>query len=143
VKLLLRVLTAAALVVDAYVHLRLASAYDPVRAAISQGTLFRLESAAALLAALIVLATGARLAYLFAFLVAVSALGAVLLYRYVDIGQLGPLPNMYEPAWYGQKVLTTIAEAAGTLTAAVGALLPRRNRVSAATAPVRAGVPHA
>jgi len=28
--------------------------------------------------------------------VAASALGAVLLYRYVDVGSLSPLPNMYE-----------------------------------------------
>jgi hypothetical protein len=31
--------------------------------------------------------------------VGASALAAVLLYRYVDLGPLGPLPDMYENTW--------------------------------------------
>lgn len=121
VRILLRVITAAALAVDAYVHLRLAGVYDVAAGtAISQGDLFRLESAAAILAALVVLVFGTRWAYGFAFLVAASALGAVLLYRYVDVGALGPLPNMYEPVWFRQKTVSAIAEAVGAVSALAG-----------------------
>ncbi|MFI9723114.1 hypothetical protein ACIHFE_26250 [Streptomyces sp. NPDC052396] len=118
---LLRLLTAAGLAVDAYVHADLAEAYDPVRGGISQGTLFRIEAAAAALAALLVLVGGRnRVVWAFAFLVAASALGAVLLYRYVDVGALGPLPHMHEPAWYPKKTVSAVAEAVAAVAAAVG-----------------------
>ncbi|MFE0511491.1 hypothetical protein [Streptomyces sp. NPDC058964] len=119
--MLLQVVTAAALAVNAYVHADLAAAYDPVGQQISQGTLFRLEAAAASLAALLVLLFGRRRpVWAFAFLVSVSALGAALLYRYVNVGPLGPLPNMYEPAWWPQKTASAIAEALGAVTSLVG-----------------------
>ncbi len=118
---MLQVVTAAALAVDAYVHVDLASAYDPIGRQISQGTLFRIEAAAASLAALLVLLLGRRRSvWAFAFLVSVSALGAVLLYRYVNVGTLGPLPNMYEPTWFPQKTTSAIAVAVGAAAALVG-----------------------
>ncbi len=94
VDLVLRSLTAGALAVSAYVHADLAPLYDPVRASVSQGNLFRIDAAAAALAALIVLAVGPRTGFGLAFVVAASSLAAILLYRYVNVGQLGPLPNM-------------------------------------------------
>lgn len=117
---LLRVLTAAGLAIDAYVHADLASTYDPVRHSISQGDLFRIEAAASALAALLILLTAHRAAWAFAFLVAASGLGAILLYRYVDVGTLGPLPNMFEPLWFPEKTTTAIAEACATATALAG-----------------------
>jgi hypothetical protein len=117
---LLRVLTAAGLAVDAYVHADLASTYDPVRHSISQGDLFRIEAAASALAALLILLSAHRVVWAFAFLVAASGLGALLLYRYVDVGALGPLPNMYEPLWFPKKTATTIAEGVAAVTALVG-----------------------
>jgi hypothetical protein len=60
VDLVLRLLTAGALAVSAYVHADLAPLYDPVRASVSQGNLFRIDAEAAALAALIVLAVGRR-----------------------------------------------------------------------------------
>jgi hypothetical protein len=68
---------------------------------------------AASVAALIVLVVGRRTGFGLALAVAGSALGAILLYRYVNVGQLGPLPNMYEPAWFTEKT-TAAAEAAAT-----------------------------
>lgn len=125
----LRLLTAAGLAVDAYVHAELADTYDPVVAGISQGTLFRAEAAAAALAALLVLVAGrSRLVWAFAFLVAASALGAVLLYRYVDVGSLGPLPDMHEPAWYPKKTVSAVAEAVAAASAAVGLVTVGRRR---------------
>ncbi|MGD3107188.1 hypothetical protein [Streptomyces sp. YGL11-2] len=125
---MLRLLTAAGLAVDAYVHVALAGAYDPVGAGISEGTLFRAQAAAAALAAVLVLASGrSRWVWAFAFLVAASAVGAVLLYRYVDVGTLGPLPNMHEPVWYPKKTVSAVAEAVATLGAAVGFVTVNRH----------------
>lgn len=124
---LIRVLTVAGLGVDAAIHLDLAPHQPPAASGEwSQIDLFYAEGAVAILAAALVLVTGARLVYVFAFLVAASALGAVAIYRYVDVGTLGPLPNMYEPFWYASKVATTVAEAVAVVAAAVGILLPRR-----------------
>lgn len=121
--LALRLITAAGLAVDAYVHADLASEYDGIQATISQGALFRIEAGAASLAALLVLILlrrGSRAAFAFAILVAASAFGAIMLYRYVDVGTLGPLPNMYEPVWFTEKTTAAIAEAAAVLAAAAG-----------------------
>jgi hypothetical protein len=132
----LRVIAAAGLAVDAYVHADLAGQFDGNGTHLTQGTLFRLQAGLAALAALLVLVHGKRLAAAFALLIAGSALGAVLLYRYVDVGAIGPLPNMYEPIWYTEKTVTAIAEA---VAAAAGAallviqLVPRR-RTGAGTA---------
>lgn len=122
----LRLLTAAALVIDAVLHLQLARNYNlAAPGGIGEGNLFRLESVAALLAAVLVLGYGGRVAYALAFVVAASAAAAVLLSRYVDVPAFGPIPAMYEPVWFGKKVLATGAEALGTLTAAAGWALAR------------------
>jgi hypothetical protein len=57
---------------------------------------------------------------LIAFVVAASALGAVVLYRYVNVGSIGPLPNMYEPIWYTKKTLSAYAEGGAAVLAFVG-----------------------
>lgn len=121
-----RVLTAAGLVVDAVVHLQLAAGYQlAAPGGIGQGNLFRIEAAVAILVALWVLIRPNTVAYAVAFVVAASALGAVLLYRYVDVPALGPIPSMYEPVWFAKKTLTAVAEAV-SVVAAVVALLTRR-----------------
>lgn len=123
---ILRVVVALALAVDAIVHLRLASGYQLGQpGGIGAGNLFRIESAAAILAGLYVLARGTRPAFAVAFLVAFSALVAVLVYRYVDVPQVGPIPSMYEPVWFFEKTLSAVAEAVGALAAAVGFALAR------------------
>jgi hypothetical protein len=118
--LLLRTVTAAGLAVDAYVHADLASAYDAITASISQGTLFLIEAGVASLAAFLVLVFGGRAWFALAALVAASALGALLLYRYVDVGPLGPLPNMYEPVWFPEKTTTAVASAVALVAAVCG-----------------------
>lgn len=120
------VLTASGLVIDAIVHLRLASTYDPVGNALSQGDVFRIESSIALvLAVAVLISPWRRTSYLVAFVVAASAFGAVMLYRYVDVGALGPLPNMYEPIWFGQKTLSAYAEGVAALAALAGLAVSR------------------
>ena len=117
----LRLLAATALVVDAVLHLQLARLYNlAAPGGIGEGNLFRLESAAAVLAAALVLGYGGRVAYGLAFLVAASATAVALLYRYVDVPAVGPIPAMYEPVWFTKKVVATAAEALATLTAAIG-----------------------
>lgn len=113
----LRVLVAAGLAVDAYIHFQLAPTYDALGTSITQGTLFRIEAVAAAVVALLVLVVGRTTVYLAAALVSGSALGAVLLYRWVDVGALGPLPNMYEPAWYPDKTISALGEAVAAVAA--------------------------
>jgi len=125
--LLLRLVTAAGLAVDAVVHWNLAPQFDPVvgsgPAQVSQGQLFRLEALLALVAAVLVLLVRRRWAVLVAFVVAVAGVAAVLFYRYVDVGPVGPLPDMFDPTWYPQKTLSLVAEVIASVTA--GALLLR------------------
>lgn len=126
---ILRLLVAAGLAVDAYVHVVLADAYDvPAGGAITQGELFLIEAAVAALAALLVLLVPRRTTFAFAFLVAATAFAAVVLYRYVDLGSLGPLPNMYEPLWTTEKLLSAAAEAVAAVSALAGLVGPPRLR---------------
>jgi hypothetical protein len=127
----LRLVTVAGLVVDAVVHFQLASSQPPSPSGqLGQTFLFNAEGVASVIAALLVLAFGARWAYLVAVVVAGSALAAVLQSRYIDIGAIGPLPDLYEPEWYFTKALTTIAEAVALAAALAGFLIglrrPRR-----------------
>jgi hypothetical protein len=109
----------AGLAVDVWVHASLESQYAGLGGTLTQGRLFGAEAGVAGVIALWLLLTGSRWAWVATFLVAGSALAAVLLYRYVDVGSLGPLPNMYEPAWYFRKTLSAYAET----VAAVAALI--------------------
>ena len=119
-KLALRAIVAAGLLVDAYIHFDLASQYDPITSGtISQGNLFRVEAVAALLAAVLVVAVRRRATDLLALSVAAGGVVAVLLYRYVDVGPIGPLPSMYEPIWYAEKSISLVAESVAAVAAAV------------------------
>ncbi|MFJ6750053.1 MULTISPECIES: hypothetical protein [unclassified Streptomyces] len=121
-----RVLAAAGLAVNAYIHARLADSYDAVAADISQGTLFRVEAGLASLAALLVLIWRRPMADLFAWLVAAGGLALLLIYRYVDVGTLGPVPNMYEPVWTTDKRLTVVSQAVTVLATVFLLLAPAR-----------------
>ncbi|HVA59777.1 MAG TPA: hypothetical protein VNG13_04465 [Mycobacteriales bacterium] len=144
-QILLRVVVAAALAVDAFEHAKLAPLYDGIRASVSQGNLFRAEAGVAAAVALLVLVVGRRVGYSAAFLVAASALGAVLLYRYADVGRLGPLPNMYDPGWFPTgKPVSAIAEAVASAAALVGladAQLRRRRTPARSVARQQDGTP--
>jgi hypothetical protein len=93
---------------------------------ISQGQLFRAEAAVAVAVGLLVLVRPRPSSWLAALLVGASALGAVLLYRYVDVGALGPLPDLYENTWQVPgKLLSAYAEAAAVVLAGLGLLTHR------------------
>lgn len=119
---ILRLLTAAGLVVDAVVHLRVAGDYDRVGTQLTEGTMFRLESGVALLAALLVVLIPRRQTILFAVLVAGSAVIALLASVYWQLGPVGPFPDMYEPIWFTDKVIAVLAESV-SLVAGLAALL--------------------
>jgi hypothetical protein len=126
----LRVGTAAALGIDAVVHWQNAPAYDAVTATISQGALFRAEAVLAVAAGLLVLVRPRTRSWVAALAVAASALVAVLLYRYVDVGSLGPLPDMYENTWQVPgKLLSAYAEGAAVVLAGLGLLSHRTPRM--------------
>jgi glucan phosphoethanolaminetransferase (alkaline phosphatase superfamily) len=119
----LRLGTAAALGIDAAVHAKNAAAYDDVKATFTQGGLFRVEAGVACTVALLVLVWPRLGSWVAALLVSASALGAVVLYRYVDVGKLGPIPNMYENTWQVPgKLLSAYAEAAAVVLAGLGLL---------------------
>lgn len=123
----MRLLTVGALAVDAVVHLQLADAMQlAAPGGIGGGALFRAQAVAATLAGIVLLVTGHRLAYAIAGLVALSALVPVLLYTYVQVPAIGPIPSMYDPAWYPQKTASAIAEAAAVALAAIGFTLASR-----------------
>lgn len=88
--------------------------------------LFRAEAVVAVLAGLLILAWARRWTYALAFLVAASAVGALVLYYSVDVGQLGPIPRMYDPSWYGEKTISLVGEGVATLAALVGFFTARK-----------------
>jgi hypothetical protein len=139
VNLALRLLAATGLVYDAYVHLHLAGGFDANRGTVSQGTLFRLEAILAVVAAVLLLVLPRRLSYAFGLLVATGGVAAVVLYRYVDVGPLGPLPDMYEPSWYPAKTSSAVAEAAAALLLLL--VLVVRSRPAATPEPAGAAQP--
>src|SRR5690349_1350055 len=110
--ILLQVIAAAGLAYDAKIHLHLAPAYDQIKSStVSQGDLFRIEAWTAIAAAVLVLIVRKPISALVAVAVAGGGLVPLLVYRYYDFGSLGPLPAMYEPAWYPDKTHTAIAQA--------------------------------
>ena len=104
---------------DAFGHFDLASAFKNVKSStLSQADLFRAEATAAVVAAVALLVRPRRYTAAFAFLVAAAGTVAVVLYRYVDVGAFGPVPDMYDPFWApAEKTLSAWAEGAATVAA--------------------------
>lgn len=136
-----RAATAAGLAIDAYVHLDLAGLYAEAGGTVNEGALFRIEAAAALLAACAVIAVGRRACYLAGLAVAGSALTVMLVSRYADLGQIGPFPDLYDPVWFPEKLLAAFAEGAAFVTALAGVVITglavRRPPAKTGTGPSR------
>ena len=133
IRILPRLLAVAALGISSYVHLHLAHLYA-YPGTISGTDLFRAQGAAAAAVALVLLVTGNRFAWVAAALLGLGSFAAVMLYRYVDVGAIGPLPNMYDATWQPSpdKLLSAVAEIAVPLLWVVHLAMTRR-------APVRSG----
>ncbi|MCU7724535.1 hypothetical protein ODJ79_12480 [Actinoplanes sp. KI2] len=131
----LAVVTAALLGVDAFVHLHYAHSYDQFKSStMSEGTLFRIQGVVAIVVGVLLLIWPGVLTWLLSLLVAGSAVVAVTLYTYVDVGKLGPLPDLYEHTWSPPgKVLSAVAELVAVVLSIIGLTLAlRRRRVRAA-----------
>lgn len=129
---LLRLIVVVGLAIDAYVHFHLAPNFDGLKGtgslAVSQGLLFRVEAVAAVVAAVLIVAWRHRISAIFAFMVLAGGLAAVLVYSVFDIGPIGPLPSMYDPTWYPEKTISTVAEGIAAAAALALTLLPARPR---------------
>ena len=112
-RLVLRVIAAACLGISAYVHLHLASRYG-FPGTISGETIFRVQGIVAATIGVLLLVTGNKWVWIAAALLGLASFTAVMLYRYVDVGAIGPLPNMYDSTWQPspEKLLSAIAEIA-------------------------------
>lgn len=118
-----------ALGIDAIVHLRLADQMQlAAPGGIGGGWLFRTQAALALLAALYLVVRPSSTAYLIAGLAALSALVPVLLYTYVNVPAIGPIPSMYDPFWTTPKLVSAGAEGVGAVLAGIGWWLLRGGR---------------
>ncbi len=130
--IVLRVLVAAGLAADAVVHWRFAPDMAPgpntPSDVIPGDDLFYGQAIAAAVAGLLVLFWARRWTYAIAFVVAASAAGAVLLYYFVDFGQIGPIPRMYDPQWYADKTISFAGEAVAALAALAGFFTAGRKR---------------
>jgi glucan phosphoethanolaminetransferase (alkaline phosphatase superfamily) len=126
----LAAVTAVLLAVDAYVHLKDASQYESFKSSVmSEGTLFRIQGVVAIVVAVALLIWPRILTWVLAILVSGSAAVAVVLYTYVNVGPLGPLPNLYENTWSPPgKVVSAVAETAAALVAIAGLVLALRMR---------------
>lgn len=111
-ELVTRALVVLGLAADALIHWMVAPSMDiAAPGGIGGGNLFRIQGTVAALVALVLLVTGRRWAYALAALVALSALVPVLLYHFVDVPPIGPIPRMYDPFFSPEKVISILGEA--------------------------------
>jgi hypothetical protein len=118
-----RLITVIGLGIDAYVHLDLASTYSEAAAPINEGILFRVEAVLALLAALALILSARRVSFLLGFAISASALTLMLVSRYVDVGPIGPFPDVYDPVWFAEKACAALGEAAAAIASLAAILL--------------------
>lgn len=117
----LRWVGAAALAVSVVVHLQLADRPYVSAGQVTLAGLFLAQAVVAGLAALCLLLSGRRAAWLGAGAVALASLVALVLSVYVQVPALGPFPTLYEPLWYPQKVVAAAAAAVALLAVTAGA----------------------
>jgi hypothetical protein len=75
------------------------------------------EAALAIAAALWLLVRPGLLSASFAVLVAGGGAAVLLIYRYVNVGKIGPIPNMYDPEWFTEKNWSLVGELVATAAA--------------------------
>ena len=107
----LAIVIAVGLGIDAYTHLDLAHVYTGVTTGtVNQAVLFRIEAIGAIVAGLLVLLRPNLATAAVAALVSGGGVFALLVYRFVQVGKIGPLPDMSEPFWYTEKSLSLTGE---------------------------------
>ena len=126
--LLVRLLTAAALAVSAYVHVDLSSSPYWAGGQLTLGALFLGQAVVAAVVALWVAVRPSRAAYAVAAVVAAVSFAALVLSTYVRLPQVGPFPVLYEPVWYADKVVAAVAAGVALLAALAGLAAAGRRR---------------
>lgn len=117
--LLVRLVAAVALAVVAGVHLDLAAGYALVGDQVTQGDLFRVQAAVAGVVALALLVRPTPMVWLLAAAVGLASL-LVVTTVYVAVPAIGPLPRLFEPVWYAEKVLAAAAAGAASFAGVIG-----------------------
>ena len=118
--LLVRLVVACAFGVSAYVHLDLARGPWVAEGEVTLAGLFVADAVTAVAAGLWVLVRPTRPAWAAALLVALASLLALLVSTYARVPGPGPLPVLYEPVWYGEKVAAAVAAGVAVLGSAAG-----------------------
>jgi hypothetical protein len=107
----LAVVAAAGLGIDAFTHLDLAHLYQAnTTGTVNEGVLFQIEAALAIVAGIWILLRPGVLSAGFTLLVAGGGAFVLLLYRYVNVGKIGPIPNMWDPGWFPEKKWSLVGE---------------------------------
>ncbi len=131
-----RIWTAIALLINAWVHFRLAEPFDAITGTlVSQGDLFRIQAVVNVLVAILVLVLARWWTGAIAALVAGGGLALILITVAVplDLSAIG-LPVIFEPSWYTDKVLAAVTQAIALIGGAIIALaLPRRRAAAKRT----------
>ncbi len=113
----LRLLVAVPLGVSAYLHFDIAQEPLASGGRLTLAGLFIAQAVIATLVGLWVLALGDRVAVAAGGVVALGSLVALVASVYVRIPAIGPFPVLYEPLWYGEKVVAAVAAAIATAAA--------------------------
>jgi hypothetical protein len=126
---ILRLLTAAALGISAYVHIHWAPTYA-YPGTITGTQLFYAQGVTAAVVAAVLLLTGNRWVWAVAAVVGLASFAAVMVSRYGSIGSIGPLPDMTDHTWQPSpdKLLSAVVEALTPLLWAASVLARRVRR---------------
>jgi len=120
--LALRGIAALALAVSAYIHIDLAAGPLFADGKVTLAGLFIGQAIAAALVAVWVLLRGSRLSWFATGGLGLASLAALVVTVYVLVPSIGPLPAVYEPFWYPEKVVAAAAAALAAATALVALL---------------------
>ena len=123
----MRLLGTACLAVSAYTHLHLAPVYD-FGPPITLGQLFVAQGVISGVLGLWLLLRDDRPAWLLAGALMAASAAAVLVSDRVQIPAFGPLPGIYEPVWYPEKVVSAVSEVAFLVVLMARFILGRRPR---------------
>ncbi|MDQ4085580.1 MAG: hypothetical protein M3165_07135 [Actinomycetota bacterium] len=104
--LTLRLLSALALVISSYLHVKLALETGLGGEPFTLAQLFMGQAAAAAVAGGLLLVRDRELFWLPALAVAIGSTVPVLASVYFPLPAIGPLPPINEPIWYGEKLLS-------------------------------------
>lgn len=118
---------ALALAVSSYLHVDLAQGPLVGGGQLTLAALFLAQAVVAGVTALAVLLRPTRPVWAIALLVAGGSLLALVVSVYVQIPAVGPFPSIYEPFWYGDKVVAAVSAGVACVVALVALPLTRRH----------------